>query len=243
MAPSPPRLVEHGLPAHSPSLFWTRLRAGCCIHFRRDYQFLVFLKHSSKLILIFHSCHDNHLLKPSATMDEPPARGDVELDEANPLKRKSLPDPERQSGSPKRVKMERDDARTRHSPDAPKPVPVRQAEPPKKSLDEARARIAQEEKRRGMRLFGGLMGTLKQRPPNPHQQKRLEIEKRQKERLSQQRVVEIEELAEKKARMEEALAAENAKKKARIDETRGKESIKWEERVVRLRIFVGGSIS
>ena len=155
-------------------------------------------------------------------MDGPPARGDVKVGDSNPLKRKSPSEADCQFESPKRARTERDDARSGRSPDAPKPAAAR-AEPPKESRDEARARVAQEEKRRGMRLFGGLLGTLSQRPTNPHQQKRMEIEKRQQERLRQQKVVEEKALAEKKARIEEA---------------RMKESIKWDERVVRLRILV-----
>lgn len=146
----------------------------------------------------------------SATMPEPPAQDAVKLDE-NPLKRKSAPESEPES--PKRTRTDRDGARDGA-------IAEHRAEPPKRPLDEARARVAQEEKRRGMRLFGGLMGTLNQRPTNPaQQQKRLEIEKRQQERLRQQREVEERALQEKRA--------------AR-DEVRGRESIKWEEQVVRL---------
>lgn len=149
------------------------------------------------------------------------------LDDSNPLKRKSLPEPDRQPESPKRARTEREDARPGRSPDVPKPAPAHE-EPPRRSLEEARARVSQEEKRRGMRLFGGLLGTLSQRPANPHQEKRLEIEKRQQERLKQQKVVEEKALAEKKAK---------------IEEVRMKESIKWDERVVRLcRCPCGGCI-
>lgn len=151
-------------------------------------------------------------------MEEPPAQGDAKPDETQPLKRKSVHEPERQSESPKRARTERDDVRAGDaSPDAPGPSPQR-TEAPKRSLEDSRRRVSQEEKRRGMRLFGGLLGTLSQRPTNPQQQKRQEIEKRQQERLKQQKVLEQKALQEKKAKLEE---------------TRTRESIKWEERVVR----------
>lgn len=152
-------------------------------------------------------------------MEEAPAQGDARADEAQPLKRKSIHEPERQSESPKRARTEREDARTGDaSPDAPRPSSQR-TDAPQRSLEDARRRVSQEEKRRGMRLFGGLLGTLSQRPTNPQQQKRQEIEKRQQERLKQLRVEEQNALQEKKAK---------------LDETRARESIKWEERVVRL---------
>lgn len=138
----------------------------------------------------------------SATMEEPPAQEAATLD--NPLKRKSgaIPEPE----SPKRTRMDRDDAAAEHR------------EPQRRPLEEARARVAQEEKRRGMRLFGGLLGTLSQRQANPaQQQKRVEIERRQHERLRQQREMEERALGETRAAREEM---------------RGRESIKWEEQVV-----------
>ena len=153
-------------------------------------------------------------------MDGSPAEGDGKLDSANPLKRKSPPDPELES--PKRTRTDEGDSRAGDAPPAAqKTSPGHQTEPSKRSLEEARARVSQEEKRRGMRLFGGLLGTLSQRPTNSHQQKRLEIEKRQQERLRQQRLVEQRVLEEKKAKLEEE---------------RMKNSIKWEERVVRPRI-------
>lgn len=151
-------------------------------------------------------------------MEELPTQHDAKPDEAQSLKRKSIHEPERQSESPKRARTEREDVRTGDaSPDASGPSP-QHTEAPKRSLEDARRCVSQEEKRRGMRLFGGLLGTLSQRQTNPQQQKRLEIEKRQQERLKQQRVEEQKALEEKKAKLEEA---------------RIRESIKWEERVVR----------
>lgn len=45
----------------------------------------------------------------------------------------------------------------------------------------------QEERRRGQRLFGGLLSTLSQSTPNGQQKRRLEIEKRQAEKAQQQK--------------------------------------------------------
>ncbi|SPN98503.1 uncharacterized protein DNG_01548 [Cephalotrichum gorgonifer] len=156
-------------------------------------------------------------------MAEPLAEDAVRLDstDSNPLKRKSPPPSspatDRQSESPKRAKTEQERART---DDAHPDAGDREA-PPKRSLEEARARVAQEEKRRSKRLFGGLMGALSQRPPaGSQQQRRMEIEKRQQERLREQRVVEQKAMEEKRARLEE---------------TRLREAIKWEERVLHVR--------
>lgn len=136
-------------------------------------------------------------------MEEPPAQQAAKLDD-NPLKRKSAPDPEPES--PKRTRTDRDGAAAGHR------------EPTRRPQEEPRARVAQEEKRRGMRLFGGLLGTLSQRQTNPaQQQKRVEIERRQQERLRQQRETGERALEETKAAREEM---------------RGRESIKWEEQVV-----------
>ena len=143
----------------------------------------------------------------STTMEEPSAQEAAKLDD-NPLKRKSAP--ELSPESPKRTRTDPDGAAAEHR------------EPPKRSVEEARARVAQEEKRRGMRLFGGLLGTLSQRQANPaQQQKRLEIERRQQERLRVQREVEERALEEMRAAREEM---------------RGRESIKWEEQVVSLLV-------
>lgn len=151
-------------------------------------------------------------------MDESLTRGGTRPEETQPLKRKSVHEPERQSESPKRARTGREDVRTGDaSPGAPTPSPQR-TEAPKRSSEDAKRRVSQEERRRGMRLFGGLLGTLSQRPTNPQQQKRQEIEKRQQERLKQQRAEEQKAVREKKAKLEE---------------TRTRESINWEERVVR----------
>lgn len=63
-------------------------------------------------------------------------------------------------------------------------------EPGEKAKDleqERRKSSVQEEKKRGQRLFGGLLSTLSQSTPNGQQKRRLEIEKRQAEKAQQQK--------------------------------------------------------
>ncbi|KAI9641509.1 hypothetical protein NHQ30_010318 [Ciborinia camelliae] len=52
---------------------------------------------------------------------------------------------------------------------------------------ERRRSSVQEERKRGQRLFGGLLNTLNQSTPNGQQKKRQEIEARQKERAAQRK--------------------------------------------------------
>lgn len=57
------------------------------------------------------------------------------------------------------------------------------------SPEQSRKNVSLEEKKRGRRLFGGLLNTLSQATPNKAQQnRRKEIERRQQERVQQQRV-------------------------------------------------------
>lgn len=76
----------------------------------------------------------------------------------------------------------------------------------------------EEEKKRGKRLFGGLLNTLSQTNTGSQQKKRREIEQRQHERAQKQR-------AEDEKRRGEKLA--------RITEARLQEQIKFDEKVVR----------
>lgn len=52
---------------------------------------------------------------------------------------------------------------------------------------ERRRSSVQEERKRGQRLFGGLLNTLNQSTPNGQQRKRQEVEARQKERAAQRK--------------------------------------------------------
>ena len=76
---------------------------------------------------------------------------------------------------------------------------------------------AAEERKRGQRLFGALLGTLSQTSPKPAHRRRDEIEKRQQEKLRQK----DEELAEEKR---------NAREK--LDAVRREEQKAWNEQGV-----------
>jgi hypothetical protein len=79
---------------------------------------------------------------------------------------------------------------------------------------ERRKVSVQEERKRGQRLFGGLLSTLSQTTPNSQAKRRLEIEKRQQEKAKQQKV----EDDKRRARKREDLVA-----------TRKSEQVKFEE--------------
>ncbi|EHK97138.1 hypothetical protein M7I_7149 [Glarea lozoyensis 74030] len=100
---------------------------------------------------------------------------------------------------------------TQNKPSTDKPVEPR--------TDRRKASV-QEERKRGQRLFGGLLSTLSQTAPNTQTKRRLEIEKRQQEKAKQQK-------------------AEDEKRRARKREdlvvTRKSEQIKFQESAVRTR--------
>ncbi|GKU02739.1 hypothetical protein FLAG1_04796 [Fusarium langsethiae] len=74
-----------------------------------------------------------------------------------------------------------------------------------KGVDVDRRKVAtQEEKKRGKRLFGGLLSTLSQTSGGSTQKRRLEIERRQQERMRKQSVEDDKLRAEKRARATEA---------------------------------------
>lgn len=75
-----------------------------------------------------------------------------------------------------------------------------------------------EEKKRGQRLFGGLLSTLSQTTANPQQKRRMEIQLRQKERASEQR-------AEDQRRRVE--------KQRKLDHARRLEQVEFDEQLVR----------
>jgi len=110
-----------------------------------------------------------------------------------------------------RVEVEQ---RERESLDRDRDVPRRPSGPE----PDRRNRNLQEERKRGQRLFGGLLSTLSQTTANSHQKKRLEIERRQQERAHQQK-------AEDDKRRAERLA--------KLDRVRKIEQVDFDERVVR----------
>jgi hypothetical protein len=100
------------------------------------------------------------------------------------------------------------------SPKAIKEEPQEMANDPS---SERRKSSVQEERKRGQRLFGGLLSTLSQSTPNGQQKRRLEIEKRQQEKAKQQK-------AEDEGRRAEKLANLKAVRKV--------EQIKFDEQAV-----------
>lgn len=118
--------------------------------------------------------------------------------------------PHTSEGSPPRTRREEREPQPRHSPEARRPSAT--AGPP------ARRNVSLEEKKRGQRLFGGLVSALSRPTSGTQQQKRLEIERRQQEKAQQRR-------------------AEDEKRRAeRLDQlkrTRQIEQVKLDERAVR----------
>ncbi|KAL1854323.1 hypothetical protein Daus18300_011509 [Diaporthe australafricana] len=85
---------------------------------------------------------------------------------------------------------------------------------------ERRESYSQEEKKRGRRLFGGLLSTLSQTTANSHQKRRLEIEKKQQEKASKQKT------EDDKRRVE---------KLEKLDKIRRIEQVRFDEQVMRTR--------
>lgn len=90
-------------------------------------------------------------------------------------------------------------------------------DPPKRARKDS---ASQEEKKRGRRLFGGLLGTLGQNDAGSQQRKRHGIEKRSQDRIAKQ-------IEEEDRRREDGLA--------RITEVRRAEQVVFLEKVVRLK--------
>lgn len=66
----------------------------------------------------------------------------------------------------------------------------------------------EEEKKRGRRLFGGLLNTLNQSKPSAQQNKRREIEQRQQEKVQKQKAEDDKRLAERLGKINSARRAE-----------------------------------
>ncbi len=106
------------------------------------------------------------------------------------------------------------DDRPSANPESPvEPAPNRPRMPSAAPPDR-RASVSQEEKKRGQRLFGGLIDTLSQTTGTSQQKRRLEIERRQQERAEHQKIEDDRRLAEKRA----ALDRERRIGQVRIDE-------------------------
>lgn len=85
------------------------------------------------------------------------------------------------------------------------------AEKPKELSQDRRKSSAVEEKKRGQRLFGGMLSALSQSTPNGQQKRRLEIEKRQAERAKQHKLNEDTRKAEKLTKLKEVRKTEQVK--------------------------------
>ncbi len=138
--------------------------------------------------------------------------------DTQPLKRKASPEPEDLDDIPKRSRYDSDeddrDRSRRRSRSQRRDRTILEEPTP-----ERRPPVAtQEDKKRGKRLFGGLLNTLNQGPSNSQQRRRQEIEKRQQERMQKQH-------AEDGNRRAERLAQQRA--------VRIREQIVFDEEVVR----------
>jgi len=76
---------------------------------------------------------------------------------------------------------------------------------------QAKRSSVQEEKKRGQRLFGGLLSTLSQSTPTGQQKRRQDIEKRQAEKAQQQKLDDEVRKAEKLAKLIKIRAIEQTK--------------------------------
>ena len=126
-------------------------------------------------------------------------------EESGAPKRKASPSPDVEDASSKRPR--RDSALSNRENEISYDDPER------------RKSVTKEEKKRGMRLFGGLLNTLSQTTASTQQKRRQEVEKRQQERAHKQR-------AEDDKRRQDKLA--------RITEIRRQEQIFFDEKVVRV---------
>lgn len=102
--------------------------------------------------------------------------------------------------SPKRIRNDADDRPRRDSSTSRRGSRANDCETRKNAM--------QEEKKRGKRLFGGLLSTLSQTSGNTQQKRRREIEQRQQERMRKQRAEDDKERAVKRASLTEIRMAE-----------------------------------
>ncbi|KAI5926364.1 pinin/SDK/memA/ protein conserved region-domain-containing protein [Camillea tinctor] len=157
----------------------------------------------------------------SSPNDHDPERKQVELeaekdngDRGNVQKRKAsspVPSEDAVPKSPKRTR--RDSDTTEVNPSARLPTPK---EP---SIDRRESTI-QEEKRRGKRLFGGLLSTLSQTTTSSQQKRRQEIERRQQAKVHQQQAEDDKHREEKLAKLKIIRKIEQVKFDEQVMQTR-----------------------
>ncbi|CZR61380.1 related to nuclear protein SDK3 [Phialocephala subalpina] len=146
-----------------------------------------------------------------------------EPEESQPLPSKRRQSSTSQSPSTKRPRIS-NDASVESATclrESPQPIePLKDAPVNVKPTDERRKSSVQEERKRGQRLFGGLLSTLSQSTPNGQQKRRLEIEKRQQERAKQQK---------------EEDEVRRAEKLAKLKAIRKTEQVKFDEQSMQIR--------
>ncbi|KAF4976202.1 hypothetical protein FZEAL_7094 [Fusarium zealandicum] len=148
-------------------------------------------------------------------VDDVPSNIDTNLDalprdspDYEGLKRKASKDEE--EGSPKRIKHD-DHFReaTNERPRGGSSQSRRGSQGNLASAEADRRKLAtHEEKKRGKRLFGGLLNTLSQTTGSTQQKRRLEIERRQQERLQKQTAEDDRAREEKRARLTDSRMGE-----------------------------------
>lgn len=106
-------------------------------------------------------------------------------------------------GSPTRTRRADPEPESRRSPEARRPSAT--AGPP------VRRNVSMEEKKRGQRLFGGLVSTLSRTTSSTQQQRRLEIERRQHEKAQQRRAEDEKRRAEKLEQLKRVRQIEQVK--------------------------------
>ena len=142
------------------------------------------------------------------TIDE--TSNDLAMKEGSAAPQEEMVAEERPSTSPRRRKDEKEEGEQEEDDEmrdrSPRRSPRRSSisdHPKHESPAPATSRrnFSLEEKKRGQRLFGGLLSTLNKSAPNTHQKKRQEIEKRQQERAQQQWVEDDKRRTEKLAKL------------------------------------------
>ncbi|KAK3295929.1 pinin/SDK/memA/ protein conserved region-domain-containing protein [Chaetomium fimeti] len=148
----------------------------------------------------------------AATLPTNGTRAEAEdiLDERAPVRNERYGS--HSEGSPTRTRRADPEPESRRSPEARRPSAA--AGPP------ARRNVSMEEKKRGQRLFGGLVSTLSRTTSSTQQQRRLDIERRQQEKAQQRRAEDEKRRAEKLERLKRVRQIEQVKLDERAMNTR-----------------------
>jgi hypothetical protein len=185
----------------------------------------------------------SHKRKASAeahdsTLDTSPKRAKLESQEETPDEATASGQESKPEATPVIEQTDIERRRTSETVQAHSPTGLRDSRSPtlcrKPSIpqaqgpgaDRGRGKINDEEKKRGQRLFGGLLSTLSRKTDTSQQKKRQEIERRQQERAQ------VHKIEDDKRR---------AEKLANLHHVRKIEQVKWDEQVVspRLLCWVG----